>query len=380
MEIANLAAISDEFGARIAELAVQAISNRLLQARKPGVFLARTAEARYCGVGIVTDRQEMLLRATRLQASLSQDLLIEGTEIAVDVRVGGVVFPDDAADAELLFGKTQAVLARAVADPLHPVTVPDEAAEACARRKLAIATALRGALDRGEFELHYQPQVRIADGVVIGYEALLRWHHPVLGTVPPAEFIPAAEDNGRILPIGAWILLTACQEAITWPAGMRVAVNMSALQLRQSDMPQQVAEALAASGLAPDRLEIELTESLLMEDRAAAHGVLRQIKALGARLALDDFGTGYSSMDVLRIGLFDKIKLDKSFVADIETAPQARAILHAMLALGRELAMPMLAEGVETEEQLAILRREGCVTVQGYLTGRPVPASALGGG
>jgi EAL domain-containing protein (putative c-di-GMP-specific phosphodiesterase class I) len=152
---------------------------------------------------------------------------------------------------------------------------------------------------------------------------------------------------------------------------------MSALQLRQPGMAQQVREALAASGLAPDRLEIELTESLLIEDRVRAVQVLRQIKAIGARLALDDFGTGYSSMEVLRIGLFDKIKLDKSFVADVECDPQARAILNAMLSLGRELSVPILAEGVETEEQLAILRRGGCTKVQGYLTGRPMPAAQI---
>ncbi len=377
MDIANMPAISEQFGTRIADLVLQATGNRILQARKQGVFLARTGEARFCGVGRVTNRAEMLLRASKLHATLCRDLLIEGIEIAVDIRLGGVVYPDDAAEPELLFGKMQAVLARAIADPLRPIAIPDEVADAFARRRLAVSAALRGALARGEFELLYQPQVRITDRHVAGYEALLRWHHPVLGTVSPAEFIPAAEETGGILSIGEWILHTACREATCWPEHQRVAVNVSVLQLRQPDMAEQVRAALAASGLSPDRLEIELTESLLIEDRSRAHHVLRQIKALGVRLALDDFGTGYSSMDVLRIGLFDKVKLDKSFVADIETEPQACAILRAMLALGRELSMPILAEGVETDEQLAILQREGCDKVQGYLTGRPMSVSMI---
>jgi EAL domain-containing protein (putative c-di-GMP-specific phosphodiesterase class I) len=239
---------------------------------------------------------------------------------------------------------------------------------------------LHGALERGEFELYYQPQVLLTDRRVIGYEALLRWHHPRLGAIPPCEFIPLAERSGSILPIGEWVLRTACATAATWDNDLRIAVNVSSLQLRQPNLPAVIHEALLATGLLAGRLEIELTESLLVEDRASALHALRRIKALGVRLALDDFGTGYSSMDVLRQFPFDKIKLDKSFVDDVERNPQARAILHAMLTLGRALAIPILVEGVETAHQLAILQKEGCTKVQGYLIGRPAPIGQLGHG
>jgi EAL domain-containing protein (putative c-di-GMP-specific phosphodiesterase class I) len=244
-------------------------------------------------------------------------------------------------------------------------------------RRQALADDLRGALHRGELELYYQPQVRIDDREVIGHEALLRWKHPVLGMVSPAEFIPIAEQTGLIVEIGDWTLQTACLTAATWPPDWRVAVNLSPLQLRQSNLADRVAHALAQSGLAPERLELELTESLLLDDRARAQTVLGSIRALKVRLALDDFGVGYSSMDVLRHFPFDKIKLDKTFVDDIEANPQSLAILRAMLAMGRSLSIAVLAEGVETERQLSILQAEGCVKVQGYLTGRPVSADKI---
>ena len=187
--------------------------------------------------------------------------------------------------------------------------------------------------------------------------------------VSPAEFIPLAERTGLILPIGDWVLRTACQEAAGWPKEFRVAVNLSPLQLRQANLPLLVSEALRRSGLEPDRLEIELTKSLLVSDRPRALEIFNDIKALKVRLVLDDFGTGYSSMEVLRQFPFDKIKLDQSFVGEIETNDQSRAILYAMLTLGRELSVPILVEGVETERQLMILRKYGCNKVQGYLTG-----------
>jgi diguanylate cyclase len=205
----------------------------------------------------------------------------------------------------------------------------------------------------------------------------LRWRHPKLGFISPLEFIPLAEKTGGIISIGEWVLRTACVEAAKWPSHWRVAVNVSPLQLNDPNLAEQVRKALGLSGIAPDRLEIELTESLMINDRHRALHVLRQIRALGVRLVLDDFGAGYSSMDVLRHFPFDKVKLDKTFVDDVEANLNARAILHAMLALGRELSIPILAEGVESERQLAILRKEGCNKVQGYLTGRPMPANEV---
>jgi diguanylate cyclase len=378
MEIVNVDAIVQQFGRSAGDAVIQAVGNRLSEAKRPGVFLGRTDSAQYCGMGVVLDRQDTMDRARRLHTVLSRDLLIEGRLIDVEVKIGGAVFPADADDAETLMRKTKVALARAIADPLETTVLYDERMDVETRRRLALANSLRGALSRGEFELFSQPQVWIADRHVIGYEALLRWNHPEFGLISPAEFIPLAEKTGAIVPIGLWTLRTACKEAASWGNAARVAVNVSPLQLRQRDLPDRIAETLTWSGLEPDRLEIEVTESLLIADGDKAMGLLHQIKALGVRVALDDFGAGYSSMNVLRQFPFDKVKLDKSLIDDIETDRRARAILHAMMELGRQLSIPILVEGVESERQMMILRNEGCNKVQGYLTGRPMPRSAIG--
>jgi EAL domain-containing protein (putative c-di-GMP-specific phosphodiesterase class I) len=208
---------------------------------------------------------------------------------------------------------------------------------------------------------------------VIGYEALLRWNHPKFGEIPPSSFIPIAEENGLILKLGEWVLRRACFDAAQWDHQWKVAVNVSPLQLAHVELPELVHEVMLESGLPPKRLEIELTETAIMADRARALHVLRQIKALGVGIALDDFGTGYSSLETLRAFPFDKIKLDRFFAAELEGSPQSTAIIRAVLALGKSLCIPVLAEGVETQEQLDILLREGCDEIQGFLIGRPRP-------
>ena len=377
MEIAGFEAIQQQFGARIGAVVIEALARRLRDARAPGVFLARIGGAQFCGIGIVFSRDDMQGRAARLRAALSGSLLIEARELPIDVRLAAAILPGDAQDAHGLTQRALAALARAMADPLGAVALHDEVADALAQRRLTLASDLRGALDRKEFCLFYQPQVWIANGSVNGFEALLRWRHPDFGMVSPAEFIPLAEHTGSIVAIGDWVLREACAQAGRWPDHIRVAVNLSPLQLRQETLPERVEHAFRSAGIAPDRLEIELTQSLLIEDRCRALEVVSRIKALGVRMVLDDFGTGYSSMEVLRRFPFDKVKLDKSFVADLDTDRQALPILHATLVLGRKLGIPVLVEGVETDWQLAVLRREGCTEVQGYLTGRPAPAVCL---
>ena len=208
-------------------------------------------------------------------------------------------------------------------------------------------------------------------GEVRGYEALLRWNNPELGQVSPAIFIPIAEENGMIIELGEWVLRKACEEAMTWAEPMRVAVNISAVQLMQVELPRVIHETLMATGLPPERLEIELTETAIFEDRERSMHVLRQIKALGVGVALDDFGTGYSSLEVLRSFPFDKIKLDRFFMSEIESSTTAKAVIRSVLALGKNLAIPVLAEGVETRSQFRILAQEGFDEMQGYLLGRP---------
>jgi len=224
---------------------------------------------------------------------------------------------------------------------------------------------------RNELTLHFQPKLRATTGELAGVEALLRWQHPTRGMVSPAEFIPVAEECGAINAIGLWVLRTACDDAASWPEPYKIAVNVSGIQLAQVDLIDTVRNTLLVTGLTPDRLELEVTETAIIGDKQRALHILRQIKAMGVSIAIDDFGTGYSSLDTLRSFPFDKIKLDRSFMSEVESNEQSKAIVRAILALGHSLSVPVLAEGVETHEQLDVLRKEGCTEAQGFLLGRP---------
>jgi EAL domain-containing protein (putative c-di-GMP-specific phosphodiesterase class I) len=233
---------------------------------------------------------------------------------------------------------------------------------------------LRQALADGAFELHYQPLLDLASGEVAGCEALLRWRHPERGMVSPAEFIPVAEDTGLINELGDWVMQTACTEAAGWPSRVRLAVNVSPIQLKSPTLALRITGALAASGLSPDRLEIEITEAVLIHDDESALAILHQLRAIGVRIALDDFGTGFSSLSYLKRFPFDKIKIDRSFVSDIELDGSA-AIVQAVVNIAAARHMTTTAEGVETEQQREILRRLGCTQMQGYLFSAAKPAA-----
>jgi EAL domain-containing protein (putative c-di-GMP-specific phosphodiesterase class I) len=234
---------------------------------------------------------------------------------------------------------------------------------------------LRTAIERGELTVAYQPQARI-DGEVIGFEALVRWRHPTRGSVSPGAFIPAAEESGLILPIGEWILRESCREAASWPLPLNIAINLSPVQFRHGDLPGLVHSVLLETGLAPHRLELEITEGAMIGDLSRALSILRRLKVLGVRVAMDDFGTGYSSLSNLQAFPFDKIKIDRSFVSNLEDNAQSATIVRAVIGLGRGLNMPIVAEGVETAQQLAFLRAEACDEVQGYFIGKPLPIDA----
>ena len=235
-----------------------------------------------------------------------------------------------------------------------------------------------GRCSEGQFELRYQPQLELTGGRVVGIEALLRWRHPERGEVQPMEFIPLAEETGLIVPIGAWVLRAAAVQALEWP-GLRMAVNLSAVQFRQPGLIETVAKVLRETGLEPNRLELEITEGVLMEETEACIKILDALKGLGVRIAMDDFGTGYSSLSYLRRFPFDKIKIDRSFVADLGSTrgTNASAIVRAVVSLGASLGMTTTAEGIEIEAQAALLREEGCDEVQGYLYGRPMRPADL---
>jgi EAL domain-containing protein (putative c-di-GMP-specific phosphodiesterase class I) len=236
-----------------------------------------------------------------------------------------------------------------------------------------MAAELAAALPAGQFELFYQPFVDTATRRPVGFEALLRWRHPVRGLVPPDQFIPLAEETAEIVAIGAWVLHQACAEAAAWPGNVRIAVNLSPAQFRRQGLVEAVADALDRSGLAPDRLELELTENVLLADTPETAAIIGRLRGLGVTLVMDDFGTGYSSLAYLHRFRFDKVKIDRSFIAALGRRREGLAIVRAIIGICRHLDMTALAEGVETEDQLGVLRSERCVELQGFLFGRPAP-------
>lgn len=246
--------------------------------------------------------------------------------------------------------------------------------DAMQRRRQALEMDLRHALENGEFDIHYQPFLGLLTNEIVGFEALARWRHPERGLVSPADFIPLAEQTGLIEKLGAWVLDSACRTVAAWPGEPTVAVNLSPVQVRNPAIVTTVQEALRGSSLPPHRLELEITEGVLLSDGPATLATMQRLKSLGVRLSMDDFGTGYSSLGYLRNFAFDRIKIDRSFVSGFPANRDCAAIVNAILGLGRSLGIAVTAEGVETEEQLERMRAEGCDEAQGYLISRPLPA------
>jgi predicted signal transduction protein with EAL and GGDEF domain len=291
--------------------------------------------------------------------------------VATSGSIGVAIYPQDGKEHSKLLSNADLALYRAKAEFETRVCYYESEMDEHARQRRAMANDLWQALENDAFTLVYQVQKSVSTGEVTGYEVLLRWVRPGFGPVSPAEFIPVAEECGAINAIGAWVLKTACMEAASWPEPHKIAVNVSGMQLAQVELVDLVKMVLFQSGLAPERLELEVTETAIITDKKRALSILRQIRDLGVSIAIDDFGTGYSSLATLRSFPFDKIKLDRSFMSEVEHSEQSKAIVRAILALGRSLSVPVLAEGVETLEQLNVLRMEGCNEAQGFLLGRP---------
>ncbi len=324
-------------------------------------------------------RDDAAALAARLVAVLDEPFEIEGHQVAAGASVGIALAPEDGDCPDRLLKAADLALYRAKAEGRGTFRAfePEMGRHAQARR--AMETDLRRALAAGEFEVHYQPLVDLRTDRVSGFEALLRWNHPERGRVPPAEFVPVAEELGLIAPIGDWVLKTACAEAAAWPAHLKVAVNLSPAQFKSRTLVASVAEALSASGLPPGRLELEVTETVLLECSDGNADQLHRLRALGARIAMDDFGTGCSSLSHVRSFPFDKIKIDRSFVRDLEGdgGGGCAAIIRAVAGLGASLGVCTTAEGVETAAQLAFVRAEGCTEVQGYHFSPPRPAAEV---
>ena len=315
--------------------------------------------------------------ANRVVEALSAPYSLLGHQVTIGASVGIAMAPIDTEDAGELLKMADIALYRAKSDGRGVFRVFERGMDTKLQARRALELDLRLALDLQQYELHYQPQVDVESGEINGLEALIRWRHPERGMVGPNEFIPLAEETGLILGIGTWVLRRACADAAKWPKPIRVAVNVSAAQFKGSGLAEAVLDALGDSGLHPARLELEITETALLTDADHTVAILHELRAKGVRIAMDDFGTGYSSLGYLRSFPFDKIKIDRSFVRDIETSVDCKAIVRAVTGLGLSLGISTTAEGVETAAQFAHIRGKGCDQVQGYLFSRPVPAGEV---
>jgi EAL domain-containing protein (putative c-di-GMP-specific phosphodiesterase class I) len=296
----------------------------------------------------------------------------------VGVSIGIAVAPQDGLDPDELLRKADLALYRTKSRGRNGSSFFDAAMMAAADARHQLAGELRDALARDEFELHYQPVIDLATRAPCGAEALVRWRHPHKGLIPPDRFIPLAEDTGLILELGAWILRKACTDAAAWPVHFRLAVNLSPVQVRRGDLYDVVVNALADSGLTAERLEIEITESVLLDPDTNCHVLLQQLRDIGISIAVDDFGTGFSSLGYITRFPVDKIKIDKSFTQGVADRAECAAVIASVITLARGLDIATTAEGVETEQQLELLRAAGVTLAQGYLFGRPVPVAELG--
>ncbi|HEX3164587.1 MAG TPA: EAL domain-containing protein [Pseudolabrys sp.] len=372
MDLDRFKAVNDVFGHAVGDALLREVGRRLA-AISHGAFLARLGGDEFAVItptGMQLAAVETL--AERLSAALDSDLDINGNTLRVGATIGIGIYPQDGAEAATLIANADAALFRAKAEMRGSIRFFEISMDKQLRERRALQQDLRSASAHNELALHYQPQAHI-DGDVTGFEALVRWHHPRHGLVPPDTFIPLAEESGLIVPMGEWILRTACREAASWPRPLHIAINLSPVQFQHGDLPRLVHQILLETGLAPWRLELEITEGVLIGDFTRAVAILRRLKGLGVRIAMDDFGTGYSSLSYLQSFPFDKIKIDQSFVANLGHSQQAATIIRAVIALGRGLNLPVVAEGVETEEQLRFLASENCNEIQGYLVGRPQP-------
>jgi diguanylate cyclase (GGDEF)-like protein len=374
--------VNEVFGHAVADRLLQELGNRLKTAIGEA-FLARLGGDEFNLV--VTDANQPTATeelAKRIQELVSDGFNIDGHAVRVGVSVGIAIYPFDGADAATLMVNGDAALSRAKRDGRGSLRFFEAEMDKQQRERRALQHELGSAIEHDQLKLFFQPQARI-DGEVFGFEALLRWDHPVRGRIAPHIFIPLAEDNGMIIPIGGWVLKEACRQAASWSQPLTVAVNLSPIQFYYSDLPALVLSTLIETGLPAHRLELEITEGVLMNDFTRAIAILRQLKSLGVSIAMDDFGTGYSSLRYLQAFPFDKIKIDKSFVDQLGQNMQSQAIIRAVIGLAHGLALPVLAEGVETVDQLEFLKREHCDEIQGYLIGRPQPIedySAIVGG
>lgn len=379
----RLGLVNDALGHAGGDEVLSAIAERLSACAETPATVARIGGDEFA-IMYTTDTQQDLHAeywTQRILESVSEPLRINDQEICVTCSIGSAAYPFDGADSGELFKNATSVLRRAKGRGRNMHLAYASAAANRDPERLALELALRGALKHGEFSVYYQPRIDVDSGAPVGAEALLRWHHPHMGMISPARFIPVAEETGLIELIGEWVLRAACEQNRLWrESGLmpgRIGVNLSARQFRHADLALRVVQLLKETGLDPQHLELELTESMLMEDVDAAVATMTCLKDYGVSIAVDDFGTGYSGLSYLKRFPIDTLKIDQSFVREITSDPASAAIADAIIAMAQRLNLDVIAEGVETPEQCRLLRESGCRYMQGYLFARPVPTEDL---
>lgn len=371
LDLCRFKSVNDTYGHQAGDQLLIALAARMGDMLEGEECIARLGGDEFAALVPYVEPRELESFLSRLAGAFAEPFAFERFSASIGANIGVARAPLDGTDADTLIARADLAMYRAKGEHSDQPCFYDPAMDDAVRRRRDLANELRDAVAQDAFELHYQVQASTTTGAVIGYEALVRWRHPERGLVAPSLFIPLAEEIGEIIPLSNWIIRQACLEAALWPDRHVVSVNLSPLHLSDPGLIETVGQALATSGLPPERLMLELTESAIIRDRAYALGQLQTLKGMGISLALDDFGVGYSSLDVLRAFSFDRIKLDGSFVAEIERDEHAVAILRSVVTLGSTLHIPVLAEGVEELAQLRIAKQEGCSSIQGYLIGRP---------
>ncbi len=372
-------AVNDSLGHPVGDALLKAVAQRLRRLMRETDTVGRLGgdEFAIIQIGESNQKEAAIGLANRLLETIGAPYEIDGHEINVGISIGIALAPFDGEDADILLKNADLALYRAKSEGRKDFRFFEADMDTKIRLRRALEVDLRNAIARNEFEVYYQTVIDVSTQNTCGAEALIRWHHPQRGLIAPDTFIPLAEEIGLIVPLGEWILRNACADAVNWPADIKLAVNLSPIQFRNGNLVEIVTDALAVSGLSPQRLELEITESVLLQKDAGNVAVLHQLKNLGVGIVLDDFGTGYSSLGYLRMFPFDKIKIDRSFVAEMPNRADCAAIVAAITGLGRSLDIQTTAEGVETEEQFSLLCAAGCTQAQGYLFSRPQPLSAL---
>jgi diguanylate cyclase (GGDEF)-like protein len=378
LDLDHFKEVNDTLGHTVGDLLLKAVADRLKDCLREGDSIARLGGDEFVVFQAdVRSREQASFLAQRIVEVVDEIFIIDGKPIRVGVSIGIAIAPDDGDLADTILKHADTALYKAKSNGRGTFCFFETAMDANIQERRKLEIDLQQALEAKQFEVYYQPQVDTDNEQVVGFEALLRWHHPERGLVSPAEFIPLAEETGLIVPIGEWVLRQACKDAAGWPAHVGVAVNLSPLQFRSQTLAHTVVSALSNAELPASRLELEITESVLLTDSETTLATLHHIRGLGVRIAMDDFGTGYSSLSYLRLFPFDKIKIDQSFIRELGNSKDCAAIVKAVVDLGASLGIKTTAEGVETKDQLSRVREQGCGEIQGYLFGKPLPLSSV---